>query len=55
MKVYKYKLELTEEQKLELPYRAKILSVEKQQGDIVLYALVNEGQNAKEVFKIFYT
>ncbi len=39
--VYKYRLKKIMEQDILLPSDAKILSVEEQRGDIVLYALVD--------------
>ena len=40
-KIFKYILEITDEQELILPMDSKILSVKEQYGDIVVYALVN--------------
>lgn len=41
-KILKYKLENVDQQKLELPLPARMLSVVEQDDDIVLYALVDD-------------
>ena len=41
VKIFKYKIELIGKQEIELPYGARILSVINQQGNIVLYALID--------------
>lgn len=50
--VWKYNLKAQHDQVLELPLDSKILSVEAQDSDIVLYALVNTHQPEKERRKI---
>lgn len=47
--VYKYQLKMTAEQDIFLPYDAKILSVEEQRGNIVLYALVDSDAPIKDI------
>jgi hypothetical protein len=49
-KIFKYKLEAVDEQILELPRGSKILSVEEQNGDIVLYALVDSDAESSKLF-----
>lgn len=39
--VFKYKLEITYEQIIEIPAEAKVLTIAKQHDDICLWALVN--------------
>lgn len=39
-KIFKYRLEITDEQKIRLPLGSKILSVVNQRNEMVLYALV---------------
>jgi len=40
-KVYKYRLDVTDEQFIELPKGAEILSVAEQRDDVVLYVLID--------------
>lgn len=40
-KVYKYPLRVTDEQEIEIPYNAECLSVQMQDGQVCLWALVN--------------
>lgn len=40
-KIYKYKIEVIDEQDIQIPNGAEILSVTEQYGDIVLYANVD--------------
>lgn len=49
--IYKYNLEVQDEQELLLPTGAKILSVANQRETIVLYALVDKEIKTEEVFK----
>ena len=42
MKIYKYELDLTHKQTLELPQGAQILTIQLQDGKIVLWALVDD-------------
>jgi len=49
MKIYKYLLEVTDEQVLELPKNAGILSVAEQNGNIVLYAMVNPEMHTEKI------
>lgn len=42
MKIWKFKLDITDEQTVEMPAGARILSVQMQQGDCCLWALCNE-------------
>lgn len=44
-KVFKYNLEVTDEQTLKLPPGSRVLSVMNQRDNIVLYALVNPINN----------
>ena len=57
-KIYKYRLDF-ESNELILPANSKILSVEEQMGDIVLYALVNtdvkETEKRKVIIKPTYS
>jgi len=52
MVVYKYNLEITDTQTLHLPKNVDILSVENQNGYLVLYALVNEQEKIFEYVDI---
>lgn len=47
-KIFKYVLEVTDEQTLQLPVGAKVLSVQNQQGKPCLWALVDSEQPAIE-------
>ena len=42
MKIYKYEIEVTDQQTLQLPQQAEILSIQLQDGKIVLWALVDD-------------
>lgn len=42
MKIWKYKLELTDVQFLKMPYRNQILSIQRQDEQICMWALVDE-------------
>lgn len=42
MTIWKYKLELTDEQDVEMPVNAQILCVQEQHGKIMLWAVVDE-------------
>lgn len=42
MKIYKYELEVTDKQTLQLPQLSKILSIQVQDDNIMLWALVND-------------
>lgn len=48
-KIFKYVLEAADLQVLELPGPSKVLSVHEQRGDMVLYAIVNEGGKNEKV------
>jgi hypothetical protein len=48
MRVYKYKLRLTDFQGIDLPVGAKILTVQEQRGEIQLWALVDQDQDHTE-------
>ena len=50
--IYKYVLEEKSIQMLELPFSAKILSVESQDEDIVLYAMVDTEETRKWMYEI---
>lgn len=52
MEVWKYPLEVTDEQKVEVPYGSKVLSVIEQNDMPTLYALVNPYSNLKETWCI---
>lgn len=51
-KIFKFKLEITDEQILSLPLNSRILSVAEQFGDMVLYAVVDTSEDLKEDYKI---
>lgn len=51
--VYKYPLEVADEQELTLPAFAKILCVKDQHNDLVLYALVNTDAELLDKYKIY--
>ena len=51
-KIYKYNLDITDRQLLELPKGSEILSVKNQGDNICLWALVNSEEQSKEVFEI---
>jgi len=52
-KVYKYRLEIKDEQTLELPEGAEILTVQSQLGMACLWALVDpERKKEKRIFRI---
>lgn len=55
--IYKYELEIKDEQSIELPIEHKILTVQTQNGKIVLWAVVDTfyEENTKRNFKIFGT
>jgi len=53
MKIFKYTLEVLEVQRLDIPKGSKLLSVEEQYGNIVLYALVDDTQGGLDSFEIF--
>lgn len=50
--IYKYKLENIDQQTIIIPFPAKILSVVEQDNDIVLYSIVDDGKDGKDVHKI---
>ena len=50
--VWKFLLQADHSQKLEFPLGSKVLSVESQGDDIVIYALVNTEQTEKEIKEI---
>ena len=52
MRIWKYQLNVIDEQQLFLPADAKILTVQTQRGTPCLWALVNEENTAKELRKI---
>jgi hypothetical protein len=51
--IYKYPLDVTDQQGLKLPWNSKILSVAEQNNQIVLYALVNTSEERIEQWLIF--
>lgn len=54
--IYKYPLAVTDEQILDMPEGAKVLSVQWQNGGLVAWALVRPGiEITKRVFRIFGT
>jgi hypothetical protein len=56
MIIGKYTLETTDRQVLEIPTPAQILSVVEQRGEIVLYAIIEEGtQTVTKVIDIYGT
>ena len=52
MRIWKYQLNVIDEQQLFLPADAKILTVQTQRGTPCLWTLVNEENTAKELRKI---
>jgi hypothetical protein len=55
MKIFKYRLEIKDCQTVEIPTE-RILSVEEQNGDVVVYAMVDpEGPKKKYEFRIVVT
>lgn len=50
--VWKYTLQAVEHQEIHIPYEAKILSVQAQHNEIVLYALVRTGEPLKERLEV---
>ncbi len=48
LKIFKYPLEITDDQTIKLPHGARILSVMNQHDNIVLYALVNDKEKKIE-------
>lgn len=52
MRIWKYRLNIIDEQQLFLPVDAKILTVQTQHGTCCLWTLVNEENTAKEFRKI---
>lgn len=50
--IYKYVLKPTEKNVLELPIGSKILSIEEQHGEMVVYGLVPFNQETKERYEI---
>lgn len=49
--IYKYELELKDEQEILLPTGAEILSAAEQKGKIVIYALVDNEIKTEEIFE----
>ena len=43
-KIYKYNLDIVDSQLVEMPYGAQILSVQQQQSELVMWAIVNTEQ-----------
>ncbi len=43
-RIFKYKLENVDQQTINVPFPARILSVEEQNDDIVLYAVADDGE-----------
>lgn len=56
-KIFKYKLDITDEQTIEFPAGSRILSVIEQDNNLVVYALVNDGidEIERKLFKIVGT
>ncbi|GAG68016.1 unnamed protein product [marine sediment metagenome] len=52
-KIFKYTLKALDVQRLYLLTGSKLLSVEEQYGNIVVYALVDDVQGGLDCFKIF--
>jgi hypothetical protein len=52
VKIYKWSLAVTDEQTLELPLNARILSVQLQHGQPQLWALIDEHQPRKQSRRI---
>lgn len=50
--IYKYTLEITDTQDIELPYNAQILSVCEQHNKIVLYAFVDTNEELRQIAHI---
>lgn len=51
-KIYKYKLEVTDDQIVKLPLGSRILSVMNQYDKIVLYALISDNETGNEEVSI---
>lgn len=50
LKIFKYPLEITDDQTIKLPHGARILSAMNQYDNIVLYALISDNEiNTEEV------
>jgi hypothetical protein len=56
-RIFKYELEVTDEQQILLPEHARILSVQVQNGRLCLWALVNDGAltNRRRTFRVVGT
>ena len=56
-RIFKYELEVTDEQQLLLPEHARILSVQAQNGRLCMWALVNDGAltNRRRTFRVIGT
>lgn len=56
MRIYKYTLEVTDEQTFDMPIGAKMLSVQVQNGAVVMWVLVNElAEDEPRTVRIFGT
>ena len=51
-RIYKYVLGIVDSQELSLPLGSKVLSVEEQYGNIVLYALVDTEWSELEIYSV---
>lgn len=51
-KIFKYVLEITDEQTIQMPVGAKVLSVQNQEGKPCLWALVDPEQTSKESINV---
>ncbi len=51
-RVFKYPLQVADKQEIQLPASSKILSVEEQGGQLVLYALVNDTVKMMNTFVV---
>ena len=48
--IFKYPLQITDQQRIELPHNSKILSIETQNDNPVLYALVDDEKIKTETY-----
>ncbi len=49
-KISKYKLENIDQQDIEMPFPATILSVVEQNDDIILYAIIDDDKDTSKIF-----
>jgi len=51
-KIFKYRIEVKDEQVISIPKNSRILSVEEQFGQIVIYAVINTTEERTENYSI---